>query len=145
MKLKSAVIAAALAVASASSFATSFSFDGSMEMSFLFPVSTTSSIDAAVTSSVVDGYGFDITAVTFDGTPFGAFTLTTGNTTVDFYSFSAPSISAGTHSIEVFGTALGSTYDGNVVLTPVPEPETYALMLAGLGVGGFLFRRRRND
>ncbi|MED5619943.1 PEP-CTERM sorting domain-containing protein [Ideonella sp. BN130291] len=27
--------------------------------------------------------------------------------------------------------------------TPVPEPETYALMLAGLGVVGFLSRRRK--
>lgn len=29
------------------------------------------------------------------------------------------------------------------VTTPVPEPETYALLLAGLGVVGFVARRRR--
>ena len=29
-------------------------------------------------------------------------------------------------------------------LAPVPEPETYALMLAGLGLLGFIARRRRN-
>jgi len=28
---------------------------------------------------------------------------------------------------------------------PVPEPETYAMLLAGLGVVGFLSRRRRLD
>ena len=28
-------------------------------------------------------------------------------------------------------------------VTPVPEPETYALMLAGLGVMGVIARRRR--
>ena len=28
-------------------------------------------------------------------------------------------------------------------VTPVPEPETYALMLAGLGAVGFIARRRR--
>lgn len=31
------------------------------------------------------------------------------------------------------------------VLTPVPEPETYALMLAGLGVLGFAARRRKQQ
>jgi hypothetical protein len=32
-----------------------------------------------------------------------------------------------------------------VNLAPVPEPETYALMLAGLGVVGFVARRRRQQ
>ena len=32
---------------------------------------------------------------------------------------------------------------GVTTITPVPEPETYALMLAGLGIMGFIARRRR--
>jgi hypothetical protein len=28
-------------------------------------------------------------------------------------------------------------------MAPIPEPETYALMLAGLGVVGFMARRRK--
>jgi hypothetical protein len=37
----------------------------------------------------------------------------------------------------------GATGAIGVVTTPVPEPETYALMLAGLGAMGFIARRRR--
>ncbi len=32
----------------------------------------------------------------------------------------------------------------NYTITPIPEPETYALMLAGLGAMGFVARRRKN-
>lgn len=34
--------------------------------------------------------------------------------------------------------------NGDLIATPVPEPETYCLMLAGLGLMGFIARRRKN-
>ena len=65
-------------------------------------------------------------------------------------------LSAGAHSIEFF--ASGANWQGgsdeswgidNVLVTanfanPIPEPETYALMLAGLGVVAAVARRRRS-
>ena len=39
------------------------------------------------------------------------------------------------------GTVQGNVY-GKVSITPVPEPDTYALMLAGLGAMAYLARRR---
>jgi len=38
-----------------------------------------------------------------------------------------------------------AAYSGELSVTPVPEPQTYALLLAGLGVIGLLSRRRRRD
>ncbi|MDR1854328.1 MAG: FxDxF family PEP-CTERM protein [Azoarcus sp.] len=31
-----------------------------------------------------------------------------------------------------------------ITAVPVPEPETYAMLLAGLGIVGMVARRRRN-
>jgi hypothetical protein len=40
------------------------------------------------------------------------------------------------------GHNLGS-YSGTLNVSPVPEPETYAMLLAGLGLVGFMVRRRK--
>lgn len=40
--------------------------------------------------------------------------------------------------------ALGAGYQGTITVTAVPEPETYALLLAGLGLMGTIARRRNN-
>ncbi len=70
-------------------------------------------------------------------------------------SVTVPSLS-GLQTVSVSGTAgdpfaestsLSASYTGNITFTPdavgvIPEPETYALMLAGLGLVGFMARRR---
>ena len=51
------------------------------------------------------------------------------------------------------GYSLGDLADGSSVsfgytytfANPVPEPETYAMLLAGLGLVGFMVRRRKHS
>ena len=53
--------------------------------------------------------------------------------------------SAGTYWLYVAGTSTGTaTYSGSLsAISPVPEAETYSMMLAGLGLMGFVARRRK--
>jgi len=76
-----------------------------------------------------------LTQVGFDNTPS---------------SFSFTGLSAGTYALNVIGFASGAKggiYGGSFVVetAPVPEPETYALMLAGLGMIGFMASRRKQS
>ena len=55
------------------------------------------------------------------------------------------SLLAGNYTLQIRGTVdgfAGGSYAGVLNLTPVPEAETYAMFLAGLGLMGFISRRR---
>jgi hypothetical protein len=57
-------------------------------------------------------------------------------------------LTSGDSFMKVAGTgtgAAGGTYGVDLTVSPVPEAETYSMMLMGLGLMGFIARRRRAD
>ena len=59
------------------------------------------------------------------------------------------SLIAGTYTLQVRGTVagiFGGSYAGVLnIAQPVPEPESYAMLLAGLGLIGFMTRHRKSE
>lgn len=89
--------------------------------------------DMGVNALIGGGDDVNKGAWSFDGT--------TGSTT------NSVTLSAGSYFYSVTGWAsgiAGGQYTLASAITPVPEPETLAMMLAGLGAVGFLARRRKN-
>ena len=74
---------------------------------------------------------------------------TVGSSFQNLTPFSLP---AGAYELRISGTSLvgsGGYFSGHMTLAtttaPIPEPETYAMMLAGLGLMGFVARRRKRN
>ena len=88
-------------------------------------------------TSVSGGFGMDGTPLEADpnNPNYGYFTWDLSGITTPITSFSV------NFGISVHSSALAFQLDQ--VTTPVPEPETYALMLAGMGVVGLVARRRK--
>lgn len=65
------------------------------------------------------------------------------------YNFATllPAHFSGPLTLTVHGINAGGSYGGDLTvnMAPVPEPETYGMMLAGFGILAMLARRRKQD
>lgn len=78
--------------------------------------------------------------------------LATGTQSFDISVLDAPlAIPTSAFTVVLKGTAIGTgpgtlgSYDFSLQAAPVPEAQTYAMVLAGLGVAGLVMRRRSNN
>lgn len=156
MKFKSLAIAGVLALAATSSFANlttnlgtltppqSVGFNNTVSGSFMdtynFSLSDASNVGVSITNfsffnvgnimsfaAMLDGNALTLTSLGVAQQLAGSATLTGGNHVL---------------TVSGIGGRPNASYGGNVVAAPVPEPESFAMLLAGLGLMGAIARRR---
>ncbi|MBC7858568.1 MAG: PEP-CTERM sorting domain-containing protein [Burkholderiaceae bacterium] len=166
MKLRSAILAAALVAALPSAFAEDIAsnvplvagsspgwysagfsvthlVDGLFTDTFTFsPPIDPSNVDASlVTIGFDQPHNVDFTSATLNGTP-----MSLQPTGIFEAGFLTPTFMSGPLTLTVIGNAGdNASYAGTLNVTPVPEPEMYGMMLGGLALLGAMARRRKQD
>lgn len=117
---------------------------GNFADSITFNLSSPSSFSYLSNALYIPGIS-DITSFTaqLDGTP-----LATSSIGRLEYSADVFQLASGFHTLQFAGNGsllLGGWYQLMVMATPVPEPESYAFLFAGLGMMGAIMRYRRRS
>ena len=130
---------------------------------YTFEASTTGSFTDYITFSLP--YASDLMA-SVDGNASGSFTLTSFDlgtyvggvfTAIEsgivsnfsngkfsgFFGLTTGDTLAGSLALRLVGSGNG-TYNGTISVSAVPEAETYVMLLAGVGLMGFVARRRKS-
>jgi len=124
---------------------------GSFTDTFTFDPSVSGSVSSSLATALTnDSDNIDFTSVLLNGV---SFSLTSPDGGVHDFAFFGPSFATGPLTLIVTGvaapalaagTAISASYGGSLAVSAVPEPQTYLLLLAGLGAVGFVARRRQS-
>ena len=163
LKLRALVLAAGLVAASLSTSASATvdtavavsdgytftgHFTGSVDDYIPLPLSF-SDLIGTLSGSVADKFGKSISFTSFDLVDAITHVTVIAGTVFDgskasFGYFDGSTLS-GSYALHIAGTSVGAAkYAGTLSVSAVPEPETYGMMLAGLGLMGFVASRRKS-
>lgn len=108
-------------------------------------------LDAIVSSiSRTAATGLDITGLGLFSSTGRQIALGSSQSTgaIDIWTVTSDNLALGSYYLQVSGSLVSNTsgaFGGAMMLAPVPEPGAYGMMLAGLGVIGYIGLRRRKQ
>jgi hypothetical protein len=102
-----------------------------------------SDLDAGFYANQGKTVGLSITK--FDLVLSGGGLVATGTGAAGTWNIASTLLAPGSYVLEIAGKVTGTTrgnYEGTLNISPVPEPETYGMMLMGLAMVGVVARRK---